>query len=118
MTIEQYTCIRCNETFWEYDKSGLILCPKCDQDINHTQRAKEKVIQFLKANGWELSEHTKEYESYNKYENIGVDISHDDITLIDDQGDFASHPLTGESLYWLIGRLIAARALSMGFKIP
>jgi hypothetical protein len=83
-----------------------------------SEKVKYDIINFLNCNGWEIFETSDEFECYCKDGSIGVDVSDDLIVLIDEQGDFAEHQLNGESLYWLIGRLIVCRALSMGFKLP
>jgi len=81
---------------------------------------KDKVIEFLKANGWKMD--ISQYDSGNEFwsyikddSHIVVDISDDEMVFIGESGDFLHEKL---NLYTLIGVLLYHRQLPISFKQP
>jgi hypothetical protein len=67
-----------------------------------------KIIAFLKVNGWkEESYHKDDYYSFFHECNYGIDIekSGDEVVVIADYSDILHIPLSGLTLYTLIGFL-------------
>ncbi len=67
---------------------------------------KFKIIDFLNANGWKIDIDTygsdSEFWTYNKEDQISVDISDDEFVLLGGEGDFFSRRL---DLYTFIGAM-------------
>lgn len=84
------------------------------------QKYKKQAIDFIKLNGWESDfdsfKHDPEYIPFNKDGCCSIDISDDEIVLIDDTGDFLHIELGENSNYALLGALIYNRQLAMNFK--
>jgi hypothetical protein len=75
---------------------------------------KEKCIDFLKANGWkEDSEPESDYRSFYKKNVNAIDVSDDEIVLLDDTGDYLHLPV---NYYALIGALIHHSQIGIGYK--
>lgn len=92
-------------------KCALYLC-KCES----YSKEQITIIKFIKKNGWEFVEDSGEYLSFGKGNNIGIDIGLEDIVLIGESGDFASHQLNENALFWLIGRLFWNHSIAIDFK--
>lgn len=75
----------------------------------------EKIIEFIKLNGWTLEDENDDYKSFSNGDAAGIDIDANEIVLIDAGGDFCHLPL---NLYALIGALIVHRQISIIFKMP
>ena len=76
---------------------------------------KDKVIKFLLANDWELSDYDSEdeYQTYIKGDSIAVDISDEWMVFLGEPGDFLHEKL---NLYTLIGVLMQLRQLPFNYK--
>ncbi len=84
------------------------------------QKYKKQAIDFIKSNGWgsdyECLQHGIEYWTFDKDGCYSIDVSDDEIVLIDDTGDFLHINLGENSTYALLGALIYNRQLAMNFK--
>lgn len=81
-------------------------------DIN-----RNKVQSFLMINGWkQIKADDPGLRSFEKENNISVDISDDDIVLIGEDGDFMSMPLDSMSAYTLLGVFFHNRYISIDYK--
>lgn len=87
------------------------------------QLAREDIINFIELNGWEEvfntpDEYGYEYTAYTKDNNIGIDVSHEEVVLINSLGDFMHIRLGSgrQAYYTLLGALIHFRCIDMGFK--
>lgn len=88
--------------------------------ILRNQKYKKQAIEFIKSNGWKSEpcafKCSVEYISFDKDGCYGIDISDDEIVLIDETGDFMHISLGYHSRYTLLGVLIYHRQLAMSFK--
>jgi hypothetical protein len=78
---------------------------------------KNKIVDFLNKNGWEMTLLEDEYETYEKENNISIAISEDEIVLIGEEGDFAHIILNEMTFYYLIGFLFHYRYISINYKV-
>lgn len=67
----------------------------------------QKVVDFLKANGWEYDD-KDEYMHFYKRDSVSVDVGEDEIVFIDDSGDFAHIPT---NIYAVVGFIYEKRLL-------
>lgn len=76
---------------------------------------KEKIIQFLIANGYsKVNDYESEYQGFFKNNKLmQVDINNNEIVLLADEGDICHIPL---NYFALIGMLIHYRQIAIDFK--
>jgi len=82
-------------------------------------KVKTRVIEFIKANGWELDMQSygsdEEFWTYNKDGCLSIDLSKTEMVFLDDTGDFLHADM---NLYTMIGILMCYRQLPFNFKQP
>lgn len=74
---------------------------------------KQKVAEFLKANGWKLNNKTDGYNSYLKDDAIAIDVNEEYMVFLGESGDFLH---TKTNLYTLIGVLMTYRQLPFNYQ--
>ena len=67
----------------------------------------QKVVDFLKANGWEYDDKDT-YMHFYKRDSVGVDVGENEVVFIDDNGDFAHIPM---NVYAVVGFVYTKRLL-------
>lgn len=67
----------------------------------------QKVVDFLKANGWKYDSKDT-YMHFYKKDSIAVDVGTDEVVFIDDSGDFAHIPL---NFYAVVGFVYVRRLI-------
>lgn len=114
-------CFHCEKRGKEFQDQFICGNNKCFgylKECSALSADHARIIKFLQANGWSEIEKNDEYINFGKEGNIAVDVGDTDIVLIGDSGDYAEHEINAESLFWLIGRLVAGRNIAMGFVLP
>lgn len=76
---------------------------------------RERVVEFLKKNGWSFEYEDKQYWTFNKEGSceIQVSVNDDKIVLLDDTGDFLHLYI---NYYTLIGVLMEYRQIACNYK--
>jgi hypothetical protein len=77
---------------------------------------KEKVIEFIIANGWVRDGKEDYYETYIKENNIAFDIDGDEIVVLSDIGDIAHFNINVNIIYTLLGYLLHNRNIAIDYK--
>lgn len=77
---------------------------------------KKEIIKFVINNGWAIYEVSGDFNCYCKKDNIGIDISDDEVVLIDDTGDYCHMPLNSLAKYTLLGKLFTDHAISIDYR--
>ncbi len=76
-----------------------------------------KIIAFLINNGWTQSvDDDNEWLHHTKENNYAIDISKDEIVLLDESGDFMHIELNNKSFYTLFGALFLNHAIAVDYK--
>ena len=79
----------------------------------------KRIIRFIEANGWSFNgDDDSEYQSFVKNGCYGIDVSKDEIVMIDETGDFMHIAFTGVEHYTLLGVLIHYNQITMGYNYP
>ena len=76
---------------------------------------KERVIEFITANGWVRDGNEDYYETYIKENNIAFDIDDDEIVILSDIGDIAHFNIDANILYTLLGYLLHNRFIALDY---
>ena len=79
---------------------------------------KNTVIEFIVKNGWIKHEENNEFQSFHKVDNIGIDISDDEIVLINDRGDYLHISIGDLALYTLLGHMFHHRIIASDYRWP
>ena len=78
---------------------------------------KKDIIDFLEKNGWEKDKTIIDHESFNKPDNIGVDIEDNCVILVGDCGEFKEFPLNIMTKYSMLGYFFHHKYIAIDYKI-
>jgi hypothetical protein len=82
---------------------------------------KQEIINFITKNGWiedkEIIPVDNDFfRTFNKENNISIDIDDDEIVLIGDNGDFCHIKINVLSIYALLGYMIQYHYIAIDYK--
>jgi hypothetical protein len=79
----------------------------------------KKIMNFLKVNGWIIVDNYPaegDFISFDKKDNIAIDVNEEEVVLIDDNGDFLHFEIDNHILYTLLGYLMQHHYLAIDYK--
>jgi len=81
---------------------------------------KQKIINFIEANGWIFNgdDSVGEYQSFVKTGCYDIDVGNTEFVMVDETGDFMHVSYSAYSHYTLLGFLIHYNQITMGYNYP